>query len=398
MYILIYMFIIFLLFTNVKSLLRLYKSNKFLKNNKKYNKIFTKKVSNKIKVIIPVYNEINTVSKSIEYFSKFSDICDVIYVTTSKEKNMGTYKKILECVKKYKTENITVVNSPNTYGTMANQLNFACSKMHKDDIIAIYNVDSFPEKKTFIYVLDNINDNEVFQQVSYFDDSNKNILKSAQNWQNRWSLVYEMGKYLSNKKIEFKYTIGHGLFLKKNILDKYGYWSENEINEDNEFGYRLLINSISIKPIPFMEQANFANTIKIYVKQQSTWVNGPLYAFSYYKKNKHNIKNLTLTFLNFKAFLSWWLFPLITLIFIIMSTFLKFYLLTILLLIINYISVINYLSYVILKKNGYLKQKYTFNVILDIVFFFVHSIGSYITLYKLITHKNTIKNKYNTEK
>ena len=97
-------------------------------------------------------------------------------------------------------------------------------------------------------------------------------MKSAQNWQNRWSVVYEMGKYLSDLKLEFKYCIGHGLFIKKKIFDKIGYLSEDEINEDNEFGYRLNINNISIKPIPFMEHADFANNKKIYIKQQSTWV------------------------------------------------------------------------------------------------------------------------------
>ena len=35
---------------------------------------------------------------------------------------------------------------------------------------------------------------------------------------------------LINKKLEFKYCIGHGLFLKKSIIEKIGFFSENEIN------------------------------------------------------------------------------------------------------------------------------------------------------------------------
>lgn len=41
-----------------------------------------------------------------------------------------------------------------------------------------------------------------------------------------------------------------------------------------------------------MEQADFARSKKIYIKQQSTWVNGPLYAFKYFKSNKKHLKIL----------------------------------------------------------------------------------------------------------
>lgn len=50
-----------------------------------------------------------------------------------------------------------------------------------DDIVDIYNIDSQPERKTFKYVLKNINDDVVLQQVSFFDDKLKGIMKSAEN-------------------------------------------------------------------------------------------------------------------------------------------------------------------------------------------------------------------------
>ena len=164
-----------------------------------------------------------------------NDICDVIYVTTSKEKSMATYNKLNNEIKIQKANNIKVINCPNTIGTMANQINYVIKRLKDDDIVAIYNIDSKPERKTFKYVLKNINDNVVLQQVIFFDDRLKGIMKSAENWQNRWSVVYEMGKYLNDIKLEFKYCIGHGLFLKKKIFDKIGYFSESEINEDNAF-------------------------------------------------------------------------------------------------------------------------------------------------------------------
>ena len=391
----IWLCIILLVFINIKSIIRLKNSYTFL--NKKHD--LSINIDKRIIIIIPAMNEVNNVKKSINYFKSLNDICDVIYVTTSKEKSMATYNKLNNEIKIQKANNIKVVNCPNTIGTMANQINYAIKKLKDDDIVAIYNIDSQPERKTFKYVLKNINDDVVLQQVSFFDDRLKGLMKSSENWQNRWSVVYEMGKYLNNFKIEFKYCIGHGLFIKKKIFDRIGYLSENEINEDNEFGYRLNINNISIKPIPFMEQANFAKNKKIYIKQQSTWVNGPLYALKYYRDNEKSFKNFTLAILNFKAFLSWCLFPWICYLSIICSALIDISLFVIsLFLVIFYITGINYFANKLLINLKYIKNKYCINIISDMLFFLFYTFGSYITLYKLITGKNNIKNKYNTEK
>lgn len=391
----VYFCIALLVFSNIKSIIRINRASNFLNNQ---DKTKTNK-KGKIVVIIPAMNEVNNVEESVSYFKNMKDLCDVIYVTTSKEKSKATYYKIQEEIIKQKTNNIKVVNCPNVEGTMANQLNYVIRKVRDNHIISIYNIDSKPERKTFQYVIDNISDDSVLQQVSYFDDSLKGIMKSAENWQNRWSITYEMGKYLSNRSLEFKYCIGHGLFMGKSIIDKIGLFSENDINEDNEFGYRLNINRIKIKPIPYMEKADFAHNTRIYIKQQSTWVNGPLYAFRYFRSNKKTFRNLLLTILNFKAFVSWWLFPLLCYTGLICSAFVDIKLfVTLFFLIVIYVTGINYMANKILIRLGYLKQRYRINVFSDLVFFMIHSFGSYKTLFKLIIGKNNIKNKYNTEK
>ena len=235
--------------------------------------------------------------------------------------------------------------------------------MPNDSIIGIYNVDSFPSKETFYYISQNIQKGVTFQQVSYFDDENKMIMASAQNWQNRWSLVYELGKYLSKfKKWNFKYTIGHGFFIYKKDLKKVGYWSDDEINEDNELGFRLLCNKIKIKPVPYLEKAGFAKNLSVYIKQQSIWFNGPLYAFKYFRKMKHkNFYAFCLAILNFKAAVSWLLFPTASLAIFVLS--LIFYLklsIFVFLIMFIYLTVVNFLSWKILKKlNLVCKFKFT---------------------------------------
>ncbi len=395
----IIIFIILLIITNIKSLIRYNRVEKYLSKYKyKENKINEYK---KINVIIPVYNESNNIESSIKYFKKLAQFCNVYYITTSKEKSAKTYNTVKKEIINQNTNNIFIYNSPNTEGTMANQLNYMAKKLPNNSIIAIYNVDSRPEIKTFIYIIKNMKKDEVYQQVSYFDNSNSGILHSAQKWQNRWSLIYEMGKYLKeSKNNNFVYTIGHGLFINKNILQKYGYWSEKEINEDNEFGYRLICNNVQIKTVPYLEKADFANTLSIYIKQQSTWVNGPLYAFSYYRKIKEkNIKKLYLAILNFKAFVSWTFFPILFIFFLIITLYYNYiYTLIILLLMFNYISVYNYLAERLLTKLKYINKQKLINIVNDYLFFIIHCFGGFITIFKIILGKNIILNKYNTKK
>lgn len=395
--IIVVVYIIILLFANLKSLIRIIKSNNFIcKSNNYKNELLNNK---KLVLIIPAMNEVHNVYSSVNYFKKLNKYCKVLYVTTSKEKNMLTYNKIVSEIKEQNAKNITVINCPNKKGTMANQLNYGIKSIKDNVIIGIYNIDSRPPKETMLYVLDNISCDTVLQQVSYFDDKNKCILKSAQSWQNRWSIIYEMGKYLSNRNIEFKYCIGHGLFMNKDILEKYGDFSEKDINEDNEFGYRLIINGIKIKPIPYLEKASFANSVKIYIKQQSTWVNGPLYAFRYFLNNRKNFRNLVLSLLNFKAFVSWWLLPLFSIISLCFCVTLEWYFFVICLILLTiYITGFNYFANKILKRYGYINEKISINIVSDYLFFIIHSFGSYISLFKIITGKNTIDNKYNTEK
>ena len=88
-----YFYLILLIFKNIKSIIRVYKSKKYLNTKHKLNKI-----PNKIKVIIPAMNEVNNVYESVKYFKNLK-LCDVIYVTTIKEKSMATYNEIKKEIK-----------------------------------------------------------------------------------------------------------------------------------------------------------------------------------------------------------------------------------------------------------------------------------------------------------
>lgn len=389
-----------LMLNNLKYIYRYILSYNYLK---KEHKPYIYNNKKKLTIIIPVYKEVNNIKKSIEFFKNLHERCNVIYITTSKEKNNLTHLAIEKEIKLQNCKNIFVDKCPNSSGNMATQITYIAKKLPSEAIIGLYNIDSFPQKNTFDYVLAHIKKGICFQQVSYFNDNLKGVMASAQDFQNRWSILFEMGKMLQKESIfNFKYTIGHGLFIIKSDLEKLGYWSDQFINEDNELGFRMTCLKFKIKPIPFLEKAGFAKNKTIYIKQQSVWFNDPFNAFQYYKTNLNNgIKaNLVTVLVDFKQAVSWLLLPWIYNFNIILSAFFNYYFMIVfIVLFIIYIPILNFLSRSILYRLGYVKNIFSKKLLVsDILFFAMHSFGPILTIINIIRKKNTISNKYKTEK
>ena len=358
-------------------------------------------VKNKIVILIPVYKETNLIKESIHYFSQF-DFMNVIYVTTSKETDRETYKIATNIIEKNNYKNIYVKNSPNIEGNMATQLNYGLQLIENDYIVGIYNVDSRPSSETFNYVLKKIKYGTALQQVSFFDDNLDGILASAQRWQNRWSILYEFGKLIIREKFKvgFMYSIGHGFFATAKMLKDIGGWDDEELNEDNIMGYKILTKGYNIIPIPYFEKSDYAREVAIYIKQQSTWFNGPFYAFNYFLKDTISIRNFILSMLNFYRAMSWLMGPLVLAVLSLWSIESGNYLYLLLLASCTfiYISGLNHLSSYLLKEKINYSTTTMKEVIYDFMFYFFHCLGPIITVYKVIKKKNTIKNKYVTEK
>lgn len=148
------------------------------------------------------------------------------------------------------------------------------------------------------------------------------------------------------------------------MYDKFGGFSEEEINEDNVLGYKLHLKNIRITPVPIFENADFASSLGIYLKQQSTWFNGPAYAFKYaykyYQNEKNDLGNITLVSIsNFKNALNWALLPIgldICLIYLVVNSQILTFILFLLLVVI-YATVLDFLSEKVLVSHGYLKSK-----------------------------------------
>lgn len=254
-------------------------------------------------LIIPMLNEQkiakNTYLNFKQLTKKMTNV-RVMFVTTSKEvkkdENLTTYEILKELTKN--NDKIFLCNYPKETGVMAHQLNYAVKEI---------------EKKR------SNNENVCYQQYSWYklcdNSKNKGIIASASLWQTRWSLTFEIFRVKQQEWIntiyekvnsfkilrpfnrilyivfeKMNYVIGHGFYIDIDLLRKIGGFPENTINEDAFLGYIINNQNIKIDAIPYLEKADFALSVPVYIKQQTTWVNGPIYAFEYFKLYKNNNK------------------------------------------------------------------------------------------------------------
>jgi hypothetical protein len=328
-----------------------------------------------------------------------------------------------------KDYNFKLINYPGENGVMSHQLNYAIKEISRNEqkefLLGFYNVDSKISPKILNQIYNSLmKDSEsVFQQYSYYtynepSSFEEKILVHLSLWQSRWALHFELGRVLLSNKLKwllslkllklfrsFHYVIGHGLFFSYQTWVDSKEFPEDQINEDACFGLKLYILNKKIKPINSLEKADFAERISIYSKQQSVWFNGPLFAFNYLdkdlrEKNFSELVNALMGSLKLFSHALYWIggpiFIYSYLFYLIIYCPIS-YSLVWFLLIIYHSFFLNILTHRTLDKLGYHLPK-TSGLFYGLGAYLLHAWGPMLCLYKTISGKNTISNKYKTEK
>ena len=419
LFVIITLIVIFNFISNMLNYLsakRVYK-NKELKNNLDKSNFY---------YIVPIYKEEKIAKEMVFRFYKLSKETNnkTIFVTNIKEVNNVTHNIIEEVIKENKMDDyIKVIMYKSQNGIMAHQINYALDYIdtfdNSDYIVGIFNADSEVNNKHIEFVRNNITSNNVLQGYSYYVNEGKFLINGLVSWQNRWSYIFEAGRCGRRINLfkKMNYVIGHSLYFKSSVIKKVGNIPEDTINEDAFLGVLFQYNDIPVKPIPFFEKASFAPSIKVYIKQQCTWFNGPFQAFKYFRKIKNNVNNnkyqrccylknfkntVKLFLICFKLFLHavYWISA-IYILFLLYGIvcFKLFDIYGIFYVVIeNCLNIVlfNYLSYKEIKKE---KKDVTYSLIeLPFFSYFIHSLGPILNICKTIMGKNNINNKYKTER
>lgn len=383
----------------------------FIKKSKHRKK--TLKQTTNIIIVIPCLNEQNTIVDTIDYFKNIIyDTMPIVLVTSQKEKKKPTTNDIIKKDIIHKYKNIFLIDYPYKNGIMADQLNYALKNLDKIQIktdnntyFCVYNADSRPSKDTFKElnnVIMNKNHPEFIQQYSYAlsNYSKLNfILKGFAIYQSNFELKCGLLNSFFNSKILHKHLVGHGLFIRLDILKKINgfnnyYWCE-------DIYMTAVANNMNYEIYPLLSLENMETPDKLskLIKQNSVWFgttskNIKMYRSVFDECGKKTLNGYIGMFNELRSAINWLLFPFIMIILFSLSIYYSFYIFLISLFIYNiYVFVYSYTTIKIINRLNHKKIKYSITMFLST--FLATLISNIGPLYYLFMNP---KEKYKTER
>jgi cellulose synthase/poly-beta-1,6-N-acetylglucosamine synthase-like glycosyltransferase len=270
-----YLILGYFLFRVFQQLFGFFATYKFLKGKGKNNCSIDRKnsqTSKTILIIIPIFKEKFALLKAIDFWksTQFSPI----FISTERE---GNFESCESCKIVRENSAFEIIHSPNQNGFKATQLNFAIQTLLKErdfDYISIFDIDSKPDLRVFEHVSRYENSQILQMPTLFFEEFENNSFygKGSAIYQSRRVLAYEIPSLL---KGDFSYLVGHGLFIRKDILKKIGF-NEETLTEDLIFGYSAHLKDFDIKPLPFFDTSSTPKSIWETTKQASRWFIGDL--------------------------------------------------------------------------------------------------------------------------
>lgn len=266
-------------------------------------------------LLIPVLREQAVISASFRHFAALlegRDWLSIVFVPSAKERDIPNKPSTATLLRQLQKEDprVRIVECTLQCGVMAHQLNFAVEQIRAENVneffLGIYNVDSRVDGAGIDYAYDllTVTPSTVVQQYAWYPPAVATscwapVLGHLALWQSRWSLHFELGRVLLDARRapaprsdahwrtyvrRFHYVIGHGLFCAYSQWRKCAGFPEDEFNEDAFLGLILHSSDVAIRAVPFLEEAEPPPTIRVYLRQQATWFNGPLFAARYARK------------------------------------------------------------------------------------------------------------------
>lgn len=321
-----------------------------------------KLLSCKILIIIPCLREQNIIKETIDYFLNLindKDNIELIIVTTEKEKyeqlldKQKRNKTTLDVVNEYISENkinkVKLFHYPHKDGIMADQLNYVMKKYKKYNskktYFCVYNADSRPNSDTINSVLNIIKNQdypEIIQQYSYAFSNLGNlsfIMKGFALYQSNFEIKYGLINSLTFSNLLYTYVVGHGLYIRLDILKKIGGFDNKFWCEDIYMSSIIRNRNIKITPVLSLENMETPKNISILIKQNANWYKTSNQWIKMIKSNLKKDKKISNSCKNWlfqrvRMNLSWLLLPF----FIILSFAISIYYKSIILLVISILS------------------------------------------------------------
>jgi cellulose synthase/poly-beta-1,6-N-acetylglucosamine synthase-like glycosyltransferase len=260
---------------------------------------------NCIQLLVPVYDESAVIEASVKYFTQFAFHSGVhlYYISTQKEGVNGpTIQALQALTKQY---DFTWLHYPGVGGKKADQLNWAIRwildnkpvESNQRTYFGIYDVDSRPEPRTIdalLYASD-----QIYQQPAIYLENYRRIgtfQRVGALLQTKWELSRNVAVWRENYRrhlqgrsmVSLHSCIGHGLFIRSDLLQDEAFFNTETLTEDLELGYRLAFQGIPITLLPVVDICGYAPTALDTIPQTSRWFSGEVNLYRYYRQTKQN--------------------------------------------------------------------------------------------------------------
>lgn len=307
----------------------------------------------KILIVIPCLREQSIIKETIDYFVKLiknNDKIDLVIVTTEKEEyeksliksiNQSNDKTTFEVVNEYIYEKnlkkVKLFHYPNKAGMMADQLNYVIEQYNSDNFskiyFSVYNADSRPNLDTLNSVLKTIEEQKpkVMQQYSYAFSNLNNlsfIMKGFALYQSNFEIKYGLVNALTFPKFLYTYIVGHGLYIRFDVLKRIGGFDNKFWCEDIYLSSVLRNREIEITPVLSLENMETPKRLSILIKQNANWFRTSSQWIRMLKTNLSSDKKISNSgkiwfFQRVRMNLSWLLLPYLIILPCIISIYIK---------------------------------------------------------------------------
>lgn len=250
----------------------------------------------KVSIMIPAHNEEKVIGRTLRSMCSLRyprDLLEIIVINDNSKD--ATSKEIENVIKEYpetKIIHLEIVGDRGGKGK-SNALNIGYEKV-TGDYIVVYDADNTPNANALFYLVYTLQQNEKYGAViGQFRTRNKkkNILTAFINIETlsfQWMAQAGRWKYFRLCTIP-----GTNFIVRKSIIEKIGGWDPKAIAEDTEISFRIYNMGYRIAFMPkAITYEQEPETIKVWIKQRSRWVNGNFYVLFKNILAPQNIKSM----------------------------------------------------------------------------------------------------------
>lgn len=265
-----------------------------------------------VSIMIPAHNEAVVIERTLNAMVRLNypkDRYEIIVINDNSKDDTGKIiNKMIDRYPESLINHIEVIGDRGGKGK-SNALNIGYQEA-KGDFLVIYDADNTPNAMALRYLVHEVlKDDNYAAVIGKFRTRNKkkNILTRFINIE---TLSFQWMAQAGRWELFKLCTIpGTNFIIRQTVIEEIGGWDPDAIAEDTEISFRIYEMGYRIAFMPLAETyEQEPETVRVWLKQRSRWVNGNLYVLTKNIKKLFKIKNFSVIFDLFYYFSVYFLF------------------------------------------------------------------------------------------